>query len=232
LDIPSLFCLSLTSKKYRHHEAIRLMLFKYGSVIDIIKIHHETIIEGHTHLFEWLVDKDKIPTLTYKKYAENAIIFNRIEILKYLHNNNYPQTIIHSFLPYSVWAHSTSADYGHLEMMKYLHESGLKWYKTITYWAARGGNINILKFLRENGCSFDRERNYEYAIQRGHLKVVKYLHQNGCPWDEYSCYTAAREGHLEILKYLHDNGCPLDRDMCLNIARKNDHMHIVEYLKI
>ena len=48
------------------------------------------------------------------------------------------------------------------------------------------------------------------AARGGHLECLKYLHENGCPWDEETCGRAAAFGHLECLKYLYENGCPWD----------------------
>ena len=72
---------------------------------------------------------------------------------------------------------------------------------------ARNGNVELLKFLRENGCPWDRFTCYK-AAENGHLECLKYAHENGCPWDEFTCSGAAYGGHLECLKYAHDKGYP------------------------
>ena len=72
---------------------------------------------------------------------------------------------------------------------------------------ARNGNVELLKFLREQGCPWDRFTCYK-AAENGHLECLKYAHEKGCPWHEYTCSNAAFNGHLECLKYAHENGCP------------------------
>ena len=52
------------------------------------------------------------------------------------------------------------------------------------------------------------------AADHGHLDVLKWLRENGCPWDEETCAYAARGGHLEVLKWARENGCPWDEDTC------------------
>ena len=47
-----------------------------------------------------------------------------------------------------------------------------------------------------------------YAAENGHLEVLKWLRENGCPWNEWTCKNAAGNGHLEILKWARENGCP------------------------
>ncbi|CAM9288055.1 unnamed protein product, partial [Hapterophycus canaliculatus] len=38
------------------------------------------------------------------------------------------------------------------------------------------------------------------AASGGHLEVLKWLRENGCGWDEYTCHKAASGGHLEIIQ--------------------------------
>ena len=46
------------------------------------------------------------------------------------------------------------------------------------------------------------------AAGRGDLEVLKWLRAEGCPWDEAACRFAAFGGHLEVLKWLQAEGCP------------------------
>ena len=59
---------------------------------------------------------------------------------------------------------------------------------------ARNGKLELLKFLRVQGCPWDRSTCSE-AAKYGHLECLKYAHENGCPWDEKTCSKAARHGH-------------------------------------
>jgi hypothetical protein len=47
-----------------------------------------------------------------------------------------------------------------------------------------------------------------YAAQGGRLEVLQWLRANGAPWDSRTCAYAARGGHLDMLKWLRANGCP------------------------
>ena len=46
------------------------------------------------------------------------------------------------------------------------------------------------------------------AARGGNLECLKYLHEHGCAWDKSACSAAAGRGHLECLKYLREHGCP------------------------
>ena len=41
----------------------------------------------------------------------------------------------------------------------------------------------------------------------GHLDVLKWARENDCEWDPQTCSWAARNGHLDVLKWARGNGC-------------------------
>ena len=45
------------------------------------------------------------------------------------------------------------------------------------------------------------------AAKGGHLEVLRYVKERGCTCDEEACEVAAGGGHLERLKYAPENGC-------------------------
>merc|ERR1711977_205804 len=77
--------------------------------------------------------------------------------------------------------------------------------------AARGGHLELMKYLHEEGCPWG-ERTCQMAAKGGHLEMLKYAHEKGCPWNKKTCFSAAAGGHLEVLKYAHENGCPWDEE--------------------
>ena len=46
------------------------------------------------------------------------------------------------------------------------------------------------------------------AAQNGRLEVLQWLRTNGCPWNAETCNAAARDGQLETLRWGRENGCP------------------------
>ena len=68
---------------------------------------------------------------------------------------------------------------------------------------ALNGNLDLLKYLHENGCPWN-EATCTCASLVGHLECLKYAHEHGCPWNEFTSSESALRGHLECLKYAHE----------------------------
>jgi hypothetical protein len=70
------------------------------------------------------------------------------------------------------------------------------------------GYLNVVKWLRANGCDWDADT-CEYAAKGGYLDVLKWARDNGCRWCNQTCVAAAAErGQLDVLNWLKANGCP------------------------
>ncbi len=67
------------------------------------------------------------------------------------------------------------------------------------------------------------------AAQGGHLELLKWLYNEGCSWDYMTCAYAAYHGNLEILKYAYSNGCILGYVIC-GYAKDGGHKEILEWL--
>ena len=92
--------------------------------------------------------------------------------------------------------------------MKWLKtQEGFKLNPEVFGVAARCGHFEVLKWLRSEGCPWDRLACWG-AAQGGHLEVLKWLRKEGCPWNEEVCAGAALGGQLEVLKWLRSKGCP------------------------
>ena len=52
------------------------------------------------------------------------------------------------------------------------------------------------------------ERTCTSAALEGNLEVLKWAREQGCPWDEATC--AAKGGHFAVLKWAREQGCPWD----------------------
>ena len=46
------------------------------------------------------------------------------------------------------------------------------------------------------------------AAWGGNLELVQWLRGEGCPWDYLTCANAADKGHVEVLRWARENGCP------------------------
>ena len=93
------------------------------------------------------------------------------------------------------------------------------WDERTCGWAAFGGHLEVLKWLRgqDPPCPWDSDVCY-WAALKGHLEVLRWARSQGCPWNEAAPYAAAEGGHLEVLIWLIKEGYPYDKDMCRNAA--------------
>ena len=66
--------------------------------------------------------------------------------------------------------------------------------------AAENCHLDVLKWLRSNGCLWDQDT-CESAAWNGHLEVLEWARSNGCLWDSWTCGYAAEGGHLEVLEW-------------------------------
>eukprot|EP00587_Corethron_hystrix_P009281 CAMPEP_0113304708 /NCGR_PEP_ID=MMETSP0010_2-20120614/4618_1 /TAXON_ID=216773 ORGANISM="Corethron hystrix, Strain 308" /NCGR_SAMPLE_ID=MMETSP0010_2 /ASSEMBLY_ACC=CAM_ASM_000155 /LENGTH=368 /DNA_ID=CAMNT_0000158963 /DNA_START=206 /DNA_END=1309 /DNA_ORIENTATION=+ /assembly_acc=CAM_ASM_000155 len=96
--------------------------------------------------------------------------------------------------------------------------------------AAKGGHIEMLKWLRAVGCPWDKETSTE-AARRGHLDLLIWLRQEGCPWGYETCIAAAKGGHIGTLKWLRRNGCPWWEYRMCEFAAKGGHLNMLIWLR-
>jgi len=131
----------------------------------------------------------------------DAATHGSVRCLKFMHINNWkiPDEIL-------VFA----ADNGRLECVKFLREVCRKQYtKGVMICAAQHGQLDLLRYLHETGCSWDAEICAIFACN-DQLECLKFAHEAGCAWDVRTCRAAAEAGHLRCLKYAHTQGCPWD----------------------
>jgi len=124
-----------------------------------------------------------------------------------------------------------AAQQGNLEMVKYCvaNKCPIDW-RACAH-AASGGQLECLKYLREEAkAPWDSLTAY-FAAHNGHLHILEYLVE--CEFDQYdtsACYNAAEYGHLDCLKYLHETAkAPWDED-AVRVAHENDQPECVQYL--
>ena len=72
-------------------------------------------------------------------------------------------------------------------------------------------------------CTEKKERFCEQMALNGNVELLKFLRVEGCPWNEKTCKAAAKRGHLECLKYAHANGCPESPYYAHRLPRAQTH---------
>ncbi|WZN64898.1 hypothetical protein HKI87_10g64550 [Chloropicon roscoffensis] len=125
---------------------------------------------------------------------------------------------------------------GSVEVLEYIVYRGYEFDAWACAGAARGGNLEALKFLRglDPPCPLD-ENTCSSAAWKGHLDVLKWLRSQDppCPWHEWTCINAATGGQLEVLKWLRsqDPPCPWSRRACLYHASNQGRYHVIDWIE-
>ena len=74
------------------------------------------------------------------------------------------------------------------------------------FYCARSDNLPLLEILLNYNSTKGIFITYGAAFG-GHLDVLKWARENGCEWDSDTCSDAALNGHLSVLKWARKNGC-------------------------
>jgi hypothetical protein len=77
--------------------------------------------------------------------------------------------------------------------------------------AAERGCLDTLKSFHRRGLLKFREPLCGAAAKGGQLEVLKCMRENGCPWDETTCLRTAYGGHFEMLKWVCKNGADVNK---------------------
>jgi hypothetical protein len=117
---------------------------------------------------------------------------------------------------------------GRLDALIFLHEHGCPLGSSIRY-AARGGHIPVLVWLRQNGVPW-APRTFDAAAKGGRISALAWLLEHGCPWRSLTCGWAADAGQLDALKFLRERGCPWCEETCCRAAYGN-HMHVLTWAR-
>ena len=123
---------------------------------------------------------------------------------------------------------NAAAFWGHLSFLKENLSTSLAVFAgDCCRFAAGGGHLSLLQWLRENNFPWDRYT-CSSAAARGHLDVLQWARANDCPMDGNTCDASARSGNLEVLQWARANGCPWN-EYTLNCAVFNGHLHVVRW---
>jgi len=155
----------------------------------------------------------------------NAIRYGRVNVMQWAHQQNFMENtriLVTWMNPFRTGACTTAAKYGQLLTLQWLKANGYAWNFVTSIGAPHGGHPRILERARCDGTC----EPFNIAAIHGHLNILQWLRENGCDWNENTCATAAKYGHLHILQWARENGCPWDITTC-GQAAINGHYHIL-----
>ena len=136
------------------------------------------------------------------------------------------------------------------DILHWFNSKKYTWTNSNAQIAANTSNLDIVKFLQSNGCTFPENicssidsfemlkwavesgfklsmSNVLYAIYSGDLDTVKWLRANNAPWGKSIDLYLGRSGNLELVQWVLANGLD-DRNLCMN-AVIHGHLHILEW---
>ena len=129
------------------------------------------------------------------------------------------------------WTIQAAARQGNLEMVKYCVANECPIDENACAYAADGGELEVLKYLREEVKAPWGSETASYAAHNGHLHILEYLVERKFDkYDEYACEWAAKYGHLDCLKYLHETAKAPWYSEAVREAHLTDQTECLQYL--
>jgi hypothetical protein len=118
----------------------------------------------------------------------------------------------HCRLPHNI-AHAAAAG-GSNDMLKWVQDSGCHFDKTLCQTAVYGGHLHVLEFLRASGYELDVDTS-SAAVCTGNIGVLQWLLEHGCPCDSDLQSQAAGSGSVDMMLYLKEQNLEFTDDtMC------------------
>jgi hypothetical protein len=67
----------------------------------------------------------------------------------------------------------------------------------------RGGHLDTLRYLVEQGCPHDGVAACSAAARMGHIDTLRYMRERNWPWDAVkACEMTAASGSVDIIKFI------------------------------
>ena len=172
-------------------------------------------------IFASLVNKDWQQIINKENYKTPYSVLTTKSLLSY--------SVSHLQLVINEKVKEVIIKLGNVDTIKYLHtKTDIIDPKYLNY-AARHGHLEIIIWLKNNGCEFGQDT-FCIAAQNGNLRNMKWLFENGCQFSQDIFCIAAKNGSLCNMKWLLDNGCPFD-DRTFGTAVKNGNLCNMKWLK-
>lgn len=154
-----------------------------------------------------------------------AVRYHRLKIIDYLLTKGADRES----------ALTSSADYGHLNLIRHLHGKGINIQTDNNYpirVAAQKGYLAVVQYLHQHGANIRVFSDWciSWAAANGHLDIVKYLHMHGADIQNVAngpLMWAVKNRHLEVIRFLHQNGADI-----LAIEDVDIHPRVAEYVHI
>jgi len=129
---------------------------------------------------EWRKAQLKVGGPLRTRVKSDVILPGRVALVKWALAEGCPREKV--ILGFPTTMARAAASYGHRELVKWLcGEQGFAMDVDVMGMAACGGNLELVQWLRAEGCSWNWLTCY-WAIEKGHVEVLRWARENGCPW--------------------------------------------------
>ena len=117
--------------------------------------------------------------------------------------------------------------------------SGCRWDERACTAAVKGGHLDVLVWLRSASppCPWKEAELCNIAAAVGSLQMLQYLRANGCPWSDEATRVAAQHGHLSVLEFMvmpssspNHGPLPFSEQVCASAAFEG-HLHILQFAR-
>jgi hypothetical protein len=158
-----------------------------------------SIEEDDQKLSQWMNEHE---VKSKKEVCTTAANIGDLEILQLAIDNEYPYDDI------IVMEAIMNGDLKILQLLEKKEKLDEKfWQKKTSYLAAEYGHLNILKWLRGNDCPWDA-RVTAFAAKGGHLNIIKWARANGCNWSKLAYSNASDSGYRTVANWIKKKGGP------------------------
>jgi hypothetical protein len=116
----------------------------------------------------------------------------------------------HKQCPWNHSVAAAAASGGHLDVLRWAMENGCPSSYDALGEACRGAHLPVMKFFADDlGWPMSRTL-FAYAASGGSVDALEWLRDRGCPWGPSACASAAGGGHVQAIAWLRARGCPWD----------------------
>ena len=189
-------------------------------------------IGGHVNVLEWIwsnLSNDRKREFLYTwnwELISEVIKANQIKSLEWIYSNFQLEPVDDNneieeeeFDDVMILA----AKCGNIDIVKWLSSKNIidRRY-SCTEAAAKGGNLEVLKHVREQGSQWSKKVCI-LAAKNGHLDMIQWARLQKCPWNPSKMFPAAvscrtNQQPLDLYEWLWQQGCPFDAEDNFSIA--------------
>ena len=152
-------------------------------------VRNTAFFEGNVEMVEWAIAHGtcRLDTKIFLKELTRGVMLvfrGRLEMLQWymarLEVENFPDVI--NYNKDSGVNMKTAAQFGHLELLKWMGESGFKFTADALTQAAKGGHLECIVYLRERGCNITPNVS-KVTVTFAQIHVLRWAIENGCKFD-------------------------------------------------